>query len=67
MNATDELIRLYAKQLKIPSFTEYQEVLRQADPSSGFEDLLLAPLAGGLGEDLWYVFAYSSKNYLMTD
>ena len=29
MNATDELIRLYAKQLKIPSFTEYQEVLRQ--------------------------------------
>ena len=41
MNATDELIRLYAKQLKIPSFTEYQEVLRQADPSSGFADLLL--------------------------
>ena len=41
MNATDELIRLYAKQLKIPSFTEYQEVLRQADPASGFADLLL--------------------------
>ena len=41
MNATDELIRLYAKQLKLPSFTEYQEVLRQADPSSGFADLLL--------------------------
>ena len=31
MNATDELIRLYAKQLKIPSFTEYQEVLRHTD------------------------------------
>ena len=41
MNATDELIRLYAKQLKVPSFTEYQEILRQADPSSGFADLLL--------------------------
>ena len=41
MNATDELIRLYAKQLKIPSFTDYQEILRQADPSSGFADLLL--------------------------
>ena len=40
-NATTELIRLYAKQLKIPSFTEYQEVLRQADPSAGFADLLL--------------------------
>ena len=41
MNATEELIRLYAKQLKIPSFTEYQEILRQADPSAGFADLLL--------------------------
>ena len=41
MNATDELIRLYAKQLKIPTFTEYQEVLRQANPSAGFADLLL--------------------------
>ena len=41
MNATNEMIRLYAKQLKIPSFTEYQEVLRQAYPSAGFADLLL--------------------------
>lgn len=41
MNATDELIRLYAKQLKIPSFAEYHEVLRQADPSAVFADLLL--------------------------
>ena len=38
---TEQLIRLYAKQLKIPSFAEYQEVLRQADPSAGFSDLLL--------------------------
>ena len=36
MNAVDEQIRLYAKQLKIPSFAEYPEVLRQADPSAGF-------------------------------
>lgn len=41
MNAVDEQIRFYAKQLKIPSFAEYQEVLRQADPSAGFGDLLL--------------------------
>ena len=41
MNAADELIRLYAKQLKVPSFAEYQEVLRQAAPSDGFADLLL--------------------------
>lgn len=31
MNTVDELIRLHAKQLKIPSFAEYHEVLRQAD------------------------------------
>ena len=37
----DELIRIYAKQLKIPSFAEYREILRQAEPSSGFPDLLL--------------------------
>ena len=41
MNAVDEQIRLYAKQLKLPSFAEYKEVLRQADPSAGFADLLL--------------------------
>ena len=27
MNPADELIRLYAKQLKIPTFAEYQEIL----------------------------------------
>lgn len=41
MNAVDELVRLYAKQLKIPSFTDSQEVLRQAAPSAGFTELLL--------------------------
>ena len=41
MNVADELIRHYAKQLKIPTFADYQEVLRQADPSAGFADLLL--------------------------
>lgn len=41
MNVVDEQIRLYAKQLKIPSFSEYDEVLRQADTSAGFGELLL--------------------------
>ena len=41
MNPADELIRLYAKQLKIPTFAEYQEILRQAEPSATFPDLLL--------------------------
>ena len=41
MNVVDEQIRLCAKQLKIPSFAEYIEVLRQADLSAGFGGLLL--------------------------
>lgn len=41
MNAADERIRLYAKQLKVPSFAEYKEVLRQAASSARFADLLL--------------------------
>ena len=38
---TDEEIRFYAKQLKIPTFANYKDVLRQADPSLGLSDLLL--------------------------
>lgn len=41
MSAEEELIRLYAKQLKTPSFAEYRDVLRQADPSADFSELLL--------------------------
>lgn len=41
MNTNEELIRLYAKQLKIPTFADYTEVLRQADPASDFSSLLL--------------------------
>ena len=41
MNPNAELIRLYAKQLKIPTFADYAEVLRRADPSADFAELLL--------------------------
>ena len=37
----DEQIRMYAKQLKIPTFAEYEQVLRQADPSLGLSGMLL--------------------------
>ena len=33
--------RLYARQLNIPTFAEYSEVLRQADPSADFASLLV--------------------------
>lgn len=43
MNPTvvDEQIRLCAKQLKIPTFAEYDRFLRQADSSASFAELLL--------------------------
>lgn len=41
MNGKKEVIALYAKQLRIPSFSQYQEVLRQTD-QPGYEDFLLA-------------------------
>lgn len=39
--AIDEQIRLYAKQLKIPTFADYEQVLRQAEPNMGLSELLL--------------------------
>ena len=48
MNTVDELIRFYAKQLKIPSFTEYPDVLRQADPSAGAQSQILCKHQNGV-------------------
>ena len=41
MSGKKEVIALYAKQLRIPSFSRYQEVLRHIDQPS-YEDFLLA-------------------------
>ena len=41
MNTTSDMIRLYARQLKIPTFAVYEEILRQADPAADFGTLLL--------------------------
>lgn len=41
MNILEEQIKLHAKLLKIPTFAEYEQHLRQVDPGAGFGDLLL--------------------------
>lgn len=41
-DATDEQIRILAKQLKIPTFANYYEVIRQAKPDDTFNRLLLS-------------------------
>jgi DNA replication protein DnaC len=41
MNPKNNIIALYAKQLKIPTFTQYQELLRQQE-QLGYEDFLIA-------------------------
>ena len=42
MNVTEEQIKLFARQLKIPTFGNYPDIQRQAQPDEKFEDLLLA-------------------------
>lgn len=41
IDAREEQIRLYARQLKIPTFANYQDVLRQSKTNTDFSDLLL--------------------------
>lgn len=41
INAVEEQIRLYAKHLKIPTFIDYNEILRRLKPDDRFEDILL--------------------------
>lgn len=41
MNIAEEQIRVYAKQLKIPTFGDYRQVLRSMTPDADFSDLLL--------------------------
>lgn len=38
----EQTIALYAKHLRIPSFNQYQEVIRQLDQGKGYDDFLIA-------------------------
>ena len=38
----EDQIRMYAKLLKIPTFTTYKEVLRQLSPDSDISEILLS-------------------------
>lgn len=37
-----EQIKLLSKQLKVPTFSHYPDIVRQSDPDTGFDELLLA-------------------------
>lgn len=39
--STDEQIRFFSKLLKVPTFVNYSDVLRQADPNLGISELLV--------------------------
>lgn len=41
VDAVQEQIRLYARQLKLPAFARYTDILRSANSDARFEDLLL--------------------------
>lgn len=40
-NAANDLIKLYAKQLRLPSFNKYTKVVQQLEPSESYADFLL--------------------------
>ncbi len=40
-NAVSELIKLYAKQLRLPSFNKFSKVIQQLEPSESYADFLL--------------------------
>ena len=39
-----QLISMYAKQLRVPTFNQYEEVIRQLDSGKGFDDFLFSLL-----------------------
>ena len=47
---TKELIRLYSKQLKMPTFSQYEEVERQLEATAGYDVFLLELLKRELAE-----------------
>ena len=50
ISATKELIRLHTKQLRMPTFAQYEEVERQLEPSAGYDEFLLELLKRELNE-----------------
>jgi DNA replication protein DnaC len=40
INPIKETIRLYAKQLRTPTFTNYEQVIRQLSPGDGYDKFL---------------------------
>lgn len=43
-----QLIAMYAKQLRIPTFTQYEEIIRQLDGGKSFDDFLVAMMRAEL-------------------
>ena len=41
IDTREERIKLLAKQLRLPTFTNYMDILRQCKPDADFSDLLL--------------------------
>ena len=37
-----QLVSMYAKQLRLPTFNQYDEVIRQLDGDKGFDDFLVS-------------------------
>lgn len=41
INVAKETIKLYAKQLKLPTFAQYTSIIRRMDSNMGYEEFLI--------------------------
>ena len=41
IDAKEEHVKILAKQLKLPAFTEYMDIIRQCKPDAEFSDVLI--------------------------
>ena len=49
-NPAHEAIRFYAKQLRLPTFANYEQVLRQLEPGDGYDQFLLELMKNELNQ-----------------
>ena len=49
-SVSKESIKLYSKQLRLPTFNNYEQVIRQLSPSDGYEEFLIQMMKTELSE-----------------
>ena len=57
-----QLIAMYAKQLRVPTFNQYEEVVRQLDGGKSFDDFLVSLMRAELENGNYSIFSQRLKS-----